>query len=68
MSLQIKDLSFSYEQKHKVFEKVNFLVNKGEVLCILGPNGCGKSTFPKIRQLLLKYDKGSVLLNGKTQI
>ncbi len=39
---------------------VSFNLNEGEVLSIVGPNGCGKSTLIKILAGVEKYDKGSV--------
>ena len=41
--LQVKDLSCGYD-KHPVVKNVSFSVKEGERLCILGPNGCGKTT------------------------
>ena len=65
MSLNVKNLSFSYDRKNKVFEFVNFSVEKGQVLCILGPNGSGKSTLLRCVNSLLKAESGSVTVNGK---
>ena len=65
MSLKVEELSFSYDNKSKVFEHVNFSVNKGEILSILGPNGSGKSTLLRCSNSLLKVNSGNVTLNGK---
>lgn len=43
MGIELKDLSFSYG-KRKVLKKINFSLEPGTFLCILGPNGVGKST------------------------
>ncbi|MBO5347704.1 MAG: ATP-binding cassette domain-containing protein, partial [Lachnospiraceae bacterium] len=41
-----KNLSLGYE-KRAVAEEINFTVNEGDYLCILGENGSGKSTLIK---------------------
>ncbi len=41
--VDVHDASFSYGA-HRVFEKVSFTVDQGEIFCLLGPNGCGKTT------------------------
>jgi iron complex transport system ATP-binding protein len=45
--LNAKDLSFSYREK-PVLENVDLDIRKGEILGILGPNGCGKTTLLKL--------------------
>ncbi|MBQ9156454.1 MAG: ABC transporter ATP-binding protein [Eubacterium sp.] len=44
--LKVKDLSLGYEG-HPILEHLNFQVNKGDYLCIVGENGAGKSTLMK---------------------
>ncbi|MGN0172909.1 MAG: ABC transporter ATP-binding protein [Acutalibacteraceae bacterium] len=46
-SIEIKNLSFSYK-RDKVFEDLNFKINKGDFVAILGHSGIGKSTLFKI--------------------
>ncbi|MBE6527826.1 MAG: ATP-binding cassette domain-containing protein [Thermoplasmata archaeon] len=48
-----------------VFEDVNLEVRKGEVLGILGRNGCGKSTFMKIISGIIEPDSGTIEVEGK---
>ena len=45
--LTVKDLSMGFGE-HKLFSDLSFLLKKKEHLFILGPNGCGKSTFIKL--------------------
>jgi len=52
--LETKDLSFSYEKDKKILSNVDFKINKGEIVGIVGESGCGKSTFLK---LLLRFWK-----------
>ena len=63
--LRIENASFSYNGKEKIFEGINLDVNKGDILCILGPNGTGKSTLIKCINGLLKLNGGNVFLNDK---
>lgn len=63
VSLKICDGSFSYNN-HKIFKSINLELNGGEVLCVLGPNGCGKSTFLKAILGLQDGFFGQVFLDG----
>ena len=62
--IKIDAISFGYTQK-AVLTDINLSITKGEVVALLGPNGCGKSTLIKIMLGLLRPDAGRVLLNGK---
>jgi len=64
MEMKIIDLHFSYSNK-EVIRGVSFNVEEGEIFCILGPNGCGKTTLLKCLCGILKPSKGSILLDGK---
>ncbi len=61
--LEIIDLSKSYDLKEAV-RNISFEVNKNEIIGILGPNGCGKTTTIGMILGLLKPTKGKVLING----
>lgn len=63
MSVIVKDLSFSYGS-HQVLHDINFTVEDGEFLSILGCNGVGKSTLFRCVLGLLNTYKGQVLING----
>ncbi len=43
----------------------DFSIKKGEIFCILGENGSGKTTFLSILSLLVKPDSGEILMMGK---
>lgn len=62
--LRIDNASFSYNRGEKIFEGINLEVNKSDVLCILGPNGTGKSTLIKCINGLLNLDSGDIFLNS----
>lgn len=59
-----RNLQAGYE-KRIVVDNVNIDLNKGEILCILGPNGCGKSTILKTITDHLKLIGGSITVMGK---
>ena len=61
--LEVIGLSKTYNTKEAVKE-VSFKVNQNEIIGILGPNGCGKTTTIGMILGLLKPSKGKVLLNG----
>ena len=61
--LQVIELSKSYNGKDAV-KNISFQLNKNEIIGILGPNGCGKTTTIGMILGLLKPTKGKVLING----
>ncbi|MBP2146426.1 iron complex transport system ATP-binding protein [Methanofollis sp. W23] len=63
MILTVRDASFSYDGTRTIFEGVSFSVDRGECLCILGPNGTGKSTLIKCLINVLPLDVGTITLN-----
>lgn len=63
--MQVSDASFSYDGHHNIFENINFSVKKGDVFCILGPNGTGKTTLIKCINGLMKLSSGKILFNEK---
>ncbi|MEL7670356.1 ABC transporter ATP-binding protein [Methanobacterium sp.] len=63
--LEINHAGFSYNQKENIFNDVNLSLENGDVLCILGPNGTGKSTLIKCMNGLLKLNSGNILINNQ---
>lgn len=61
--LEVKNIYCGYNGED-VVKNVSFKVNRGENICIVGPNGCGKSTLLKAIANLLSF-KGEILLDGK---
>lgn len=66
MILDVQNLSFSYDKKRTIFHDVNFSLEKGEVLSILGTNGAGKSTLLSCIAGLLKPRSGDIYLNNQS--
>lgn len=48
-----------------VLDDISFDVKKGEFLCIVGPTGCGKTTFLNCITKLYEPTKGEILINGE---
>lgn len=61
--LEVQELSFRYSSD-PIFEKVSLDMRSGEVLCLLGPNGCGKTTLLDCILGWLKPYNGVVKLAG----
>ena len=60
--IEIKHLSKSFGD-HKVLKDIDFSVNKGEVVCIIGSSGSGKSTLLRCINLLEKPTGGEIIYN-----
>lgn len=66
MILECKDVTLGYENRI-VAEKINFSINQGDYLCIVGENGTGKSTLIKTLLGLISPLQGKVSVNvGKS--
>jgi ABC-type polar amino acid transport system ATPase subunit len=50
---------------HEVLRGIDLTVTRADVFVIIGPNGCGKSTFLRCLNLLENYQEGRVLLRGQ---
>ena len=66
MKIEMKDLEFGYDQKTQVLKDVSLEFKRPEFVCIMGPNGVGKSTLIHCINKILKPTGGSVLLDGRS--
>ena len=64
-SIEVKNLSKKYKSKNAV-TNINFKISENEIVGLLGPNGCGKTTTIGMILGLLKPTNGQVLINGKS--
>ncbi|GMQ56628.1 ABC transporter ATP-binding protein [Vallitalea sediminicola] len=60
----IKNLTFSYTDSY-VLKNINFKINKGEKIAIVGKSGCGKSTLLKLLCNLYEPQEGSIEFMGE---
>jgi len=72
--IRIENITLEYNSRaglfkkftHKALKDVSFSVKKGEILGILGKNGCGKSSLLQILAGILQPDSGKIILNKAT--
>lgn len=62
--IEVKHLNKSFGT-HEVLKDINFSVNKGEVVCIIGSSGSGKSTLLRCINLLETPSGGEIICNGE---
>lgn len=66
--LEVKNLSFRYPGRSPILQNVSFEISKGEIIALMGENGCGKST---LVQLLMQHytpENGNILFNGDSNL
>lgn len=64
-AIEISNLSVSYaNSQNPIIRDYSLSVKSGEIVAIMGKNGCGKSTLAKAICALIKYDSGSICVNG----
>ena len=66
--IEVKHLTVNYAEKNRMFtalQDVNFTVEDGEFVSIIGASGCGKSTLLSVLEGLYKQASGEITINGK---
>ena len=64
-ALEIKNLSYSYQEEKKTLDDVTFSIEQGEYVSIVGPNGSGKSTLARALVGLLNIKNGEIIILGE---
>ncbi len=64
-NVQFKDVTFGYEDGTMVLNKINFKVNAGETVALVGPTGAGKTTIINLISRFYDTPQGEVLIDGK---
>ena len=63
--IDIKNVSYSYDTKMSALKNINFHVNVGEAIALIGVNGSGKSTLMKLINGLISPEEGSYFFEGE---
>ena len=63
--LEVKNVSKSFAGVHAL-QDVSFEVHKGEIHCLIGENGSGKSTMIKIIAGVYEPDEGEIIISGRS--
>lgn len=64
-TIEFKDVVFSYDGKSTVVNNVNYIINKGDKIAIVGHNGAGKTTLISLLLKLYYPTSGEILVNNK---
>lgn len=62
--LTVENVSFSYDKQNYAVKNLDFSLEKGEYIAVIGHNGSGKSTLAKLLNGLLKPDQGKITVDG----
>lgn len=62
--VDIQNVSFSYDKSKKLIEDFNLQAKEGMRVAIVGPTGCGKTTFINLLMNFYNVDKGDILVDG----
>lgn len=60
-----EDVSFSYDGKRKILDKVSFQVKKGQTIAFVGATGSGKSSIINVFMRFYEFESGRVLIDGQ---
>ncbi len=63
-NIEIRDVSFSYTEEQSLIENLNLNVKKGQRIAIVGPTGCGKTTFINLLMRFYDVKSGSIAVDG----
>ncbi|MDP4119591.1 MAG: ABC transporter ATP-binding protein [Bacillota bacterium] len=64
-NISFENVTFSYSNsKHEVLKNINFEINQGDYIAIIGESGCGKTTLAKLLLGLYSPQKGQIKIDG----
>ncbi|MFW6281633.1 MAG: ABC transporter ATP-binding protein [bacterium] len=62
--VEFKNVTFSYEEGIEILKNMNFVIEPGETIALVGATGAGKSTIINLMTRFYEIDKGEILLDG----
>lgn len=65
VAIEVRDLAFGYDDGRPVLQDIAFALDKPELVCIVGPNGVGKSTLIRCMNGLIEPTCGLVSIDGR---
>jgi ABC transport system ATP-binding/permease protein len=65
-TLEVRDVTHHFRKNERALDGINFTVNRGEMVCVMGASGSGKSTMLRTLAGQLQPQHGEVLLNGQS--
>lgn len=63
--ISVQNLTKVFDDELLVLDHVSFNINKGDFVCIVGPTGCGKTTFFNLLVKLIEPTEGQILIDGE---
>nr|WP_269846599.1 ABC transporter ATP-binding protein [Paenibacillus roseus] len=64
--IELRDVSFAYQQGKNTLDRVNLLVGRGQVVALVGPSGGGKSTIMKLLLGFYPFAAGDIRVEGRS--
>ena len=66
--IEVKQVLFRYPGRSPVLQNISFSVQKGEIIALMGENGCGKSTLVQLLMQHYKEESGKIIVNGNLML
>lgn len=61
--VEFRDVTFSYEEGHRILNRINFTASPGDSFAIVGPTGAGKTTIVNLLSRFYNVDSGRILID-----
>ncbi|AVQ33806.1 ABC transporter ATP-binding protein [Staphylococcus muscae] len=64
--IEFKNVSFSYDGTHDVLHDISFVAEPGQTVALVGHTGSGKSTIANLFMRFYEFERGDILIDGKS--